>query len=149
MFEATTFSPEESIELGFRLGKKLVPGTAVAFFGGLGMGKTTFTKGIARALGVDPDEVTSPTFALVNIYEGSEMTLCHFDMYRIESWEDLYATGFFEYLDAGCVLVCEWSENVERALPEDTLRVCIERGQKENERQFRFEGFGKYEDFSC
>ncbi len=149
MFEKTTFSPGESMELGYRLGKLLSPGTVVAFFGGLGMGKTTFTKGIAWALGIDGDEVTSPTFALVNIYEGKDVTLCHFDMYRIESWEDLYATGFFDHYDSGCVLVCEWSENIENALPENTIRIYIRPGEEENERHFRFEGYGKYEDFSC
>ena len=123
---------KETIELGNRLGKTLKPATVVAFYGGLGMGKTTFTRGLAKALGSDAD-VSSPTFAIVNDYGGNPH-LYHFDMYRVESWDDLYSSGFFDYLDSGAVLAVEWSENIENALPDNTVRVTIEHGENDNQR---------------
>ena len=83
--------------------------------------------------------VSSPTFALVNEYHG-KVPLYHFDMYRVSSWEDLYSTGFFDYLDAGGVLAIEWSENIEAALPADVLRVTFEPGEGKEERILTFEG---------
>ena len=110
-----TNSPEETEELGLKLAKSLKGGEVVAFRGGLGMGKTCFTRGLARGLGFKGD-VTSPTFALINEYIGGRLPLYHFDMYRISGWEDLYSTGFFE-----------WSENIENALPESTVTVTFVR----------------------
>ncbi len=102
-------------------------------FGTMGMGKTVFTHGLASGLGIDPKVVSSPTFALVHEYGGS-VKLYHFDMYRIETWEDLYSTGFFDYLESGGVLAVEWSENIENALPENCVRVYFEQGDNENMR---------------
>ena len=119
-----TSSPEETEELGFKLGKKLRGGEVIAYRGGLGMGKTCFTRGLASGLGYK-GEVTSPTFALINEYSGGRLPLYHFDMYRISGWEDLYSTGFFEYLDMGGVIAAEWSENIENALPENTITVSF------------------------
>ena len=119
-----TSSPEETEELGFKLGKKLRGGEVIAYRGGLGMGKTCFTRGLASGLGYK-GEVTSPTFALINEYLGGRIPLYHFDMYRISGWEDLYSTGFFEYLEQGGVIAAEWSENIENALPENTITVSI------------------------
>lgn len=85
---------EETYRIGERLGSKLRSGDVVAYFGGMGMGKTTFTHGLATGLGINEKDVSSPTFALVHEYRGKENTLYHFDMYRIESWDDLYSTGF-------------------------------------------------------
>ena len=119
-------SPEETEELGARLAKKLSGGVVVAFRGGLGMGKTCFTRGLAKGLGFD-GEVTSPTFALINEYVGGRLPLYHFDMYRISGWEDLYSTGFFEYLEEGGVIAAEWSENIENALPQSTVTVSFRR----------------------
>ncbi len=82
---------------------------------------------------------SSPTFAIVNVY-GEHNELCHFDMYRVESWDDLYSTGFFDYIDMGSVLCVEWSENVENALPENTVRVYIEKGDSDNARIIRIDG---------
>ena len=82
--------------------------------------------------------VSSPTFALVNEYSG-RVPVYHFDMYRVTSWDDLYSTGFFDYLDTG-VLVIEWSENIEGALPENALRITISRGESDNQRIFDIEG---------
>lgn len=105
------------------LASELRSGTVVALFGGLGMGKTAMVRGIARGLKLNA-EVSSPTFALVHDYGGTP-PLVHFDMYRISGWEDLCTTGYYDYLDAGAILVIEWSENVEGALPENTLRIRI------------------------
>ena len=101
------------------------------------MGKTAFTRGLARGMGAD-DIVSSPTFALVNEYRG-RVPVYHFDMYRVASWDDLYSTGFFDYLENG-VLVIEWSENIEGALPENALRITISRGESDNQRIFDIEG---------
>ena len=119
-----TSSPEETEKLGFKLGKKLCGGEVIAYRGGLGMGKTCFTRGLAAGLGYN-GEVTSRTFALINEYLGGRIPLYHFDMYRISGWEDLYSTGFFEYLEQGGVIAAEWSENIENALPENTITVSI------------------------
>ena len=120
------------------LAKKLSSGTVVAFFGGLGAGKTSFTRGLARGMGITSD-VSSPTFAIVNDYGGTP-PLVHFDMYKVETWDDLYSSGFFDYLDMGAVLAVEWSENIEAALPEGTVRVSIEKSENENERIITVEG---------
>ena len=97
------------------------------------MGKTAFTRGLAKGLGIDA-EVSSPTFALVHRYEGGNVTLCHYDMYRVETWEHLETTGFFEDYDSGCILAVEWSENIENALPEHTIRITLTRGEIETQR---------------
>ncbi len=137
MQEITTASPAETEELGEKIGRTLHGGEVLALFGGMGMGKTAFARGLARGLGVT-GEVSSPTFALVHEYTGT-LTMYHFDMYRVTGWDDLYSTGFFDYLDAGGVLLVEWSENIENALPENTARIWIRRGSGENERIFTFE----------
>ena len=121
-----TNSPEETEELGLKLAKSLKGGEVVAFRGGLGMGKTCFTRGLARGLGFK-GAVTSPTFALINEYIGGRLPLYHFDMYRISGWEDLYSTGFFDYIEQGGVIAAEWSENIENALPESTVTVTFVR----------------------
>ena len=105
--------------------KTLKAGSVVAFEGDLGAGKTAFVRGLARGLGC-LDSVSSPTFAIVNEYDGA-LPLFHFDMYRISGWEDLYSTGFFDYIELGAVLACEWSENIENALPENTIFVEFNR----------------------
>ena len=112
------------------------------------MGKTAFTRGIAKGMGIGAD-VSSPTFALVHEYHGGGKTLYHFDMYRVESWDDLYATGFFDFYETGGVLAVEWSENIENALPENTLRVEISRGDNDTRRMITIKGSGSYENFSC
>ena len=136
--EIVTGSPAETEALAQRLAAKLKGGEVLALFGGLGMGKTAFTRGLARGLGV-VDEVSSPTFALVHEYQG-RLPIYHFDMYRVENWDDLYSTGFFDYLDTGAVLVIEWSENIESALPECAIRISIRRGEEDNQRIFQIEG---------
>lgn len=131
-------SATETENFAASLAKEIKGATVIAFFGGLGVGKTAFTRGLAKGMGIDAD-VSSPTFAIVNDY-GGKPPLVHFDMYKVESWDDLYSSGFFDYLDMGAVLAVEWSENIENALPENTVRVTIEKGQGENERIITVEG---------
>lgn len=135
----TTKNYEETVALGEMLGKKLKRGTVVALFGGLGMGKTAFTTGVAKGMGLNC-AVSSPTFAIVNVY-GENSELCHFDMYRVSSWDDLYSTGFFDYIDMGSVLCVEWSENIENALPENSVRVYIEKGENDSDRIIKIDGY--------
>lgn len=137
MVRVVTHSAAETEDVGRRLALQCKGGTVVAFFGGLGMGKTAFVRGMAQAL-CPQAEVSSPTFALVNDY-GGEPPLVHFDMYRVSGWEDLDTTGFFDYQDAGAVLAVEWSENIEAALPNDAVRVTIRR-VSETEREITVEG---------
>lgn len=118
-------SPENTIEIAAYIAKKLCGNEVIAFTGNLGAGKTYFTKGIAKGIGYNGN-VTSPTFALINEYIGGKYPVYHFDMYRISSWDDLYSTGFFEYLGNG-ITVVEWSENISAALPENTIYVTIEK----------------------
>ena len=130
-------SYEDTLKIGEEIAENLKGTEVIALFGGLGMGKTAFTTGVAKGLGCD-DCVSSPTFALVNEYHG-KCSVYHFDMYRISSWDDLYSIGFFDYLDTG-VLVIEWSENIDGALPEETIRIAIQKGETESERIFEIDG---------
>lgn len=122
-YKYRTDSVEETEELGRKIGEKLREGDVIAFRGGLGAGKTAMTRGIALGMGIR-DGVSSPTFALVNEY-GGEPKLCHFDMYRISGEADLESTGFFDYLDDGCVIAVEWSENIAELLPKNATTVDI------------------------
>ena len=119
--------------LGERLGRQLKPGTVIAYTGDLGAGKTAFTRGLARGLDI-PDRVTSPTFTIVNEYEGGRLPLFHFDMYRLGSSDELFDIGWEEYLIRGGVCAVEWSENVDDVLESDTIRVDIRRGSSDDER---------------
>jgi len=106
---------------GAELAVKLKPGAVVAMYGGLGMGKTAFTRGIAAGLKLE-SRVSSPTFTIVNEYLGA-IPLFHFDMYRLGSAEELFEIGWDDYLERGGICVVEWSENVEGAFPDHTVRV--------------------------
>ena len=96
-----------------------------AFYGKMGSGKTTFIKAICEELGVE-DVITSPTFAIVNEYEGSNGTIFHFDFYRIEKLEEALDIGFYDYVDSGYLCIIEWPEKIEDLLPEETLVARIE-----------------------
>ena len=138
--EITTHSPEETEALGRRIGGMLRGDEMIALFGGLGMGKTAFVRGLAKGMGIDPNEVSSPTFAIVHEHEGKEgQMLYHFDMYRVESWDDLYSTGFFDYLGRG-VVVTEWSENIEGALPAERIDIEISAPEHDDTRFFNISG---------
>lgn len=130
--EYLSHSPEETEQLGEQLGRTLRPGSVVAYRGDLGMGKTAFTRGLARGLGCTC-RVTSPTFTIVNEYSGA-LPLFHFDMYRLDSSDELFDIGWEDYLSRGGVCAVEWSERVEDALPEDALWVSFARGDGENGR---------------
>lgn len=134
-----THSPQETEELARRLAQDLKGGEVIAFTGGMGAGKTAFTRGLVMGLGAG-DVVSSPTFALVNEYAG-RLTVEHFDMYRVESWDDLYSTGFFDYLDTDCVLVIEWSENIQGALPDGVISIDLQPGDKDQDRIITIEGW--------
>ena len=98
----------------------------MAYTGGLGAGKTTFTRGLAMGLGMD-DNVTSPTFSLVNEYHSRDISLYHFDMYRIMGADDLETTGFYDYSTDDSVFAIEWSENISEELPDNAVIINIER----------------------
>ena len=139
MLSFTTHSPAETHALAKRIGAALRPGTCVAFFGGLGAGKTTFTRGLAEGLGL-PDLVSSPTFALVNEYHAAGcISVYHFDMYRVTSPEALETTGFWDYPLEDSVFVIEWAENIEEDLPEPLLKITIT-GSGDQPRQITLEG---------
>jgi len=124
-------SVEETIEAGRKLAEKLTDNCAVLLYGEMGAGKTYFTKGIARGLSIT-SEITSPTFALVNEYDNK---LFHFDLFRINSADDLYSIGFYDFIGRG-VIVCEWSENVPDLENEFDVFYKVEIIKKgENERE--------------
>ena len=131
--EHVTNSPEETEALGEMLAGRLEPGTVIAFTGDLGAGKTAFVRGLARGLGIT-ERVTSPTFTIVNEYEGGRLPLFHFDMYRLGSADELFDIGWEDYLARGGVCAVEWSENVADALDNDCLRVDIRRGEDDDQR---------------
>ena len=118
-------STQETEAIGEELAQKLRGGDVLAFTGSLGMGKTAFTRGLARGLGCR-GRVTSPTFTIVNEYEG-RTPLFHFDMYRLGSSDELFDIGWDDYLARGGVCAVEWRERVSDALPEDTIFVDIAR----------------------
>lgn len=140
-----TKNSSETENIGFLLGKNVKEGSVIAMFGDLGAGKTAFTRGFTKGMGIECD-VSSPTFALVNEYRYNGKTLYHFDMYRISGWDDLYSTGYFDYLDTGCSLIIEWSENIEAVLPDDCIRVTITKTDDFNERKIEIIGAELIED---
>lgn len=132
-----THSEEETVRAAEEFAKNLSAGDVILYSGEMGAGKTHFTKGIARYLGI-ADVVGSPTFALVNEYTDGRLPLFHFDLFRINSFDDLYAIGFFDYLNRGGILAVEWSENIP-GLADGLERVweieLLKRG--ENDREIR------------
>lgn len=143
--EYITNSPEETEKLGAALAQKLQPGMVLAYRGDLGAGKTAFTRGLARGLGY-PDQVTSPTYTIVNEYMGGRLPLFHFDMYRLGSSDDLWDIGWDDYLERGGVCAVEWSENVPEAM-EGAVTVNIEKLGDET-RRITIEGGMEFADLS-
>ncbi|WP_099189938.1 tRNA (adenosine(37)-N6)-threonylcarbamoyltransferase complex ATPase subunit type 1 TsaE [Tepidibacter mesophilus] len=131
---------QETSEIGYRLGRLLNKGDVVCLIGDLGAGKTTITKSIAKALEVD-DYITSPTFTIVNEYDG-KYPLYHFDVYRISSSEDMYEIGFEEYLYGDGICIIEWANLIEDILPDEYIN--IELNYKEEGREMIITTHGKH-----
>lgn len=131
-------SEKDTLEIAADFAGQLRGGDVVAFTGGMGMGKTVFVRGCVSALGIDA-YVSSPTFSIVNDY-GGDINVYHFDMYRVESWDSLYSTGFFDYMNENSILFVEWSENIENVLPENTIYVNFNRGEEDCERKIEICG---------
>ena len=143
--EYITNSPAQTEAVGAALAQILKPGTVIAYRGDLGAGKTAFTRGLARGLGVK-ESVTSPTYTIVNEYLGGKMPLFHFDMYRLGSEDELFDIGWEDYLDRCGVCAVEWSENVWGAM-EDAIVVTITR-LDEDTRKIEIEGGESLADLS-
>ena len=147
--EFYTASAQETEQLGQRLGQQLKPGAVIAYSGDLGAGKTAFTRGLARGLGIE-DPITSPTYTIVNEYPG-KIPLFHFDMFRLSSSEDLFDIGWEDYLARSGVIAVEWSERVADALDEveDVIRIHIRRDpDNDNGREISIEGGAHNADLS-
>lgn len=139
-----THGPEETERLGQCMARVLRPGDIIAYYGDLGAGKTAFTRGLARGLGVK-ETVTSPTYTIVNEYLSGIMPLFHFDMYRLGSSEELFDIGWEDYLVRGGVCAVEWSEHVADALA-DAVAVSIRR-TGDQDREITIEGGERFENF--
>jgi len=126
-----TCSVEETVEEGRKLGGMLGKGDVVCLVGELGAGKTAFVSGMASALGVK-GRVTSPTFAIVNEYPG-ETPLYHFDVFRVAGPEEIFETGFDEYMDGSGVVVIEWADRIKEILPDSCIWVNISRDEDAGE----------------
>ena len=128
-----TESVEDTKNLGAAFAKRLEPGSIVCLLGDLGTGKTTFSKAVAAGLGVT-EEITSPTFNIVNIYMSGRVPLYHFDVYRLSGPEEFMAAGCDEYFDAGGVCLIEWADIIEDIIPDGSILIEIEKGVSETER---------------
>ena len=142
MIRIVSKSVNETENLGRKIASILKGDEVIAMFGDLGAGKTAFTRGLASGLDFEYG-VSSPTFAIVNEYNG-KYNIYHFDMYRITSEDDLYSTGFYDYLETG-VIIIEWSENIEYALDDKAICITINKTDDESMRIFTIEGLDEYE----
>lgn len=125
VFEAKNLAETE--QAAAEIAKQLKNGGFLALYGGMGAGKTTFVRGLVKALCPECVElVHSPTFAIVNEYRGKEMNIFHFDLYRLTDEDDLYSTGFYDYIEQGALVITEWTELFEDCVPENALRLKIE-----------------------
>ena len=131
---------EQTTEFGIKLGKLLKGGDIVCLNGELGAGKTTLTKSIGLGLGVT-DYITSPTFTLINEYNG-RVRVYHFDVYRLENVDELYDLGFDEYFYSNGVSIIEWAEKIEKLLPKERIVLDIEKGKYIDERRINITGHG-------
>lgn len=126
MIEYETFSPEETFAIGERFGQQAKPGQVLALTGDLGVGKTLFTQGLAKGLGID-GPVSSPTFTIVQVYENGRLPFYHFDVYRIADPEEMDEIGFDDYVYGEGICLIEWAELIEDILPENCIRITIEK----------------------
>lgn len=116
--------PDETEEMGFRFGKTLNPGDVVALYGDLGAGKTTMVKGIARAFGINPRDITSASYTIIAAYE-TDPPFYHIDLYRVEEGADLDNTGIWDCIGGDSVVIIEWAENLGDKLPDKLIAVRI------------------------
>ena len=137
--ECYSENEKETEALGETMAGLVSPGTVIAFTGDLGAGKTAFVRGLARGLGIR-QRITSPTFTIVNEYEGGRLPLFHFDLYRLGSSDELFDIGWEDFLARGGVCAVEWSENILDALEEETVFVDIRRGNTDRQRIITIKG---------
>lgn len=137
----TSNSPDDTVSIGQALGKLMKPGTVVCLEGNLGAGKTHFAKGVALGLGVE-EHVTSPTFTLINEYEG-RLPFYHVDAYRLEDEDEAYELGIEEYLYGNGITLIEWPDRIGSLLPDERLIVTINRGETDDSRTLEFTGKGQ------
>ena len=121
-----TNSEKETWDLGFSLGEKACAGQVYTLVGDLGVGKTIFTKGLAKGLGID-EPVSSPTFTIVQIYDEGRLPFYHFDVYRIADSDEMYEIGYEDYFFGEGVCLIEWSKLIEELIPSDAATVLIEK----------------------
>ncbi|WP_443736901.1 tRNA (adenosine(37)-N6)-threonylcarbamoyltransferase complex ATPase subunit type 1 TsaE [Treponema sp.] len=138
-----THSAQETVNLGEKIGSLLKSGDVIAMTGTLAAGKTTITKGIAKALGIT-DVVTSPTFCLISEYEGTKMPLYHMDVYRLDGPEDFINLGVEDMLDGDGVCIVEWSEKVSSELPKRTIKIEIT-PLEDGSRQIKIDNWNRQE----
>ncbi|HHU60853.1 MAG: tRNA (adenosine(37)-N6)-threonylcarbamoyltransferase complex ATPase subunit type 1 TsaE [Bacillota bacterium] len=142
MFKLNSSSFEQTIEAGVKLGKLLLPGDLLNLNGDLGAGKTLFVKGVGMGLGVEQDFITSPTFAIINEYEGGSHPLYHFDLYRLETELELEQIGYLDYFYGDGITAVEWGNLFEEFLPEERLDITLE-SMGLDARDITFTGKGK------
>ena len=139
-----TSSVEETMAVAAALATELGGGTVIHLVGELGAGKTHFVKGLAAGLGIEPDQVSSPTFVIVSQYRAGGRMLAHVDLYRLQSAEDLDDVGFLDLLEPGAVVAVEWADRFPEALPRDRLELRVERNEAvEGSRSFTASATGE------
>lgn len=146
IMDYTTRSPRQTEQLGRAFGAQLQPGERVAFYGGLGAGKTAFIRGLAAGLGIQ-EPVTSPTYTVVNEYLSGRVPLFHFDLYRLSGADDLFDIGWEDYLQRSGICAVEWSENAPEAL-EGAIEVRITPGADDESRIISITGGERFADLS-
>lgn len=126
LLPATAATPADTEHLGRRLARILAPGDVVALYGDLGAGKTVLVRGICEGLGLDPDEVTSPTFTILHEYCDARAPIYHFDAYRVERLDEFYGLGYEEYFFGDGISIVEWADRVEPLIPDHAIRIRID-----------------------
>lgn len=141
-------SIDETTQLGIELGRLVKPGDIICLTGDLGTGKTHITKGIAQGLGIF-ENITSPTFNIVNEYDSGRLKLNHFDVYRVSDPDEIYAIGFDDYIFSDAVSIIEWANYIEEILPKDLLHILIEKdlSKGENYRKITLTPYGERYDY--
>lgn len=140
-----TMSPQETFELGKKIGKNAQPGQIICLDGDLGVGKTVFTQGFAQGLGIE-ESVNSPTFTIIQVYDEGRLPLYHFDVYRIGDPEEMYEIGYEDYFFGEGVCLIEWSKLIEELIPENAATVLIEKNLEKglDYRQITVEGICEF-----